>query len=182
MSLQHNFNLLARYNQWMNNKLYQLASTLNADELVQNRGAFFGSVAGILNHLLVADLIWLNRFKQLTIQPKVLQSFDNFPSPTALDQLLFPDFKQMWNARQQVDTIFLTLCVELDQQQLQQVLVYKNMKGDSMRKPFSSVLQHVFNHQTHHRGQLTTLFSQMGLDVGVTDLLMLIDNEPVDVL
>ena len=51
-----------------------------------------------------------------------------------------------------------------------------------MRKKFSPLLQHLFNHQTHHRGQLTTLFSQMGLDVGVTDLLMLIDNEPADTL
>lgn len=182
MSLQHNLNLLARYNQWMNNNLYQLASTLTQDELLQNRGAFFGSVAGILNHLLVADLIWLNRFKQLAIQPKALQPLSNLPKPTALDQLLYQDFKQLHKVRKQIDTLFLTLCVELDEQQLQQLLSYKNMKGDSMRKPFSSVLQHVFNHQTHHRGQLTTLFSQMGLDVGVTDLLMLIDNEPADML
>ncbi len=182
MSLHHNFSLLARYNQWMNNKLYQLASTLKQDELVQNRGAFFGSVAGILNHLLVADLIWLNRFKQLAIQQESLLPLNNFPLPTALDQLLYADFKQMWEVRKQVDTMYLALCAELNPQQLQQVLVYKNMKGDSMRKPFSSVMQHVFNHQTHHRGQLTTLFSQMGLDVGVTDLLMLIDNEAAEIL
>lgn len=182
MSLHHNFSLLARYNQWMNNKLYQLASTLKQDELLQNRGAFFGSVAGILNHLLVADLIWLNRFKQLAIQPESLLPLHNFPLPTALDQLLYADFKQMWEVRKQVDTMYLALCAELNPQQLQQVLVYKNMKGDSMRKPFSSVMQHVFNHQTHHRGQLTTLFSQMGLDVGVTDLLMLIDNEAAEIL
>ena len=177
MSLQHNFNLLARYNQWMNNNLYQLASTLNADELLQNRGAFFGSVAGILNHLLVADLIWLNRFKQLSTQAKALQPLGHFPMPTALEQLLYPDFKQLHQARQQIGAIFLAFVAELDDQQLQQVLIYSNMKGEPMQKQLSSVLQHVFNHQTHHRGQLTTLFSQMGLDVGVTDLVMLIDNQ-----
>lgn len=177
MSLQHNFNLLARYNQWMNNNLYQLASTLTQDELLQNRGAFFGSVVGILNHLLVADLIWLNRFKQLAIQPKALQPLSNFPLPTALDQLLFADFKQLHQARNQIDALFLAFTAELDDQQLQQLLSYKNMKGEPMQKKLSSVVQHVFNHQTHHRGQLTTVFSQMGLDVGVTDLLMMIDNE-----
>jgi len=177
MSLQYNFSLLARYNQWMNNNLYQLASTLNADELLQNRGAFFGSVAGILNHLLVADLIWLNRFKQLAIQPKALQPLSDLPLPTALDQLLFQDFKQLHQVRKQIDVLFLAFIAELDDQHLQQVLVYSNMKGESMQKQLSSVLQHVFNHQTHHRGQLTTLFSQMGMDVGVTDLLMLIDNQ-----
>src|SRR5690606_29932584 len=121
MSLQHDVNLRARDNQWMNNNVCQLASTLNADELLQNRGAFFGSVVGILNDLLVADLICLNRFKQLAIEPKALQPLSNFPLPTALDQLLFPDFKQLHQVRTHIDTIFLTLCVELDQQQLQQV-------------------------------------------------------------
>ncbi|MDF3123667.1 DinB family protein [Rheinheimera sp. 1928-s] len=180
MSLQHNFNLLARYNQWMNNKLYELASALNPDELLQNRGAFFGSVAGILNHLLVADLIWLNRYRQLAIPPSVLQQLSNFPVPVELDQLLYADFNQLHGARKQLDELLLSLSAELNEQHLQQVLSYKNMKGELMRKPFSSLLQHLFNHQTHHRGQLTTLFSQMGLDVGVTDLLMLIDNEPAD--
>lgn len=177
MSLQHNFSLLSRYNQWMNNKLYQLAATLSQDELLEHRGAFFGSVAGILNHLLVADLIWLNRFRQLPIQPQSLLPLQQLPLPTALDQLLYQDFTQLYQARQQVDGLILAFVAELDEPQLQQLLSYKNMKGELMQKKLASVLQHVFNHQTHHRGQLTTLFSQMGLDVGVTDLLMLIDNE-----
>ena len=112
----------------------------------------------------------------------VLQQLSNFPIPVKLDQLLYADFNQLQGARTQLDELLLTLCTELDEQHLQQVLPYKNMKGELMRKKFSPLLQHLFNHQTHHRGQLTTLFSQMGLDVGVTDLLMLIDNEPADTL
>ncbi len=177
MSLQHNFSLLARYNQWMNNKLYQLASTLRPDELLEHRGAFFGSVAGILNHLLVADLIWLNRFSQLATQPQSLLPLKQFPLPTALDQLLYQDFTQLYQARQHIDCLILAFVAEMDETQLQQLLSYKNIKGELMQKKLASVMQHLFNHQTHHRGQLTTLFSQMGLDVGVTDLLMLIDNE-----
>lgn len=177
MSLHHNFSLLASYNQWMNIRLYQLASELSEEQLLQNRGAFFGSVVGTLNHLLVADLVWLNRFKQLPNAPAVLQRLSNFPVATALDQLLYPDFSQLQQARAQIDDLFLVLCADLNEQHLQQVLSYKNMKGEPMRKRFASLLQHLFNHQTHHRGQLTTLFSQMGVDVGVTDLLMLIDDE-----
>lgn len=180
MSLQHNFSLLARYNQWMNNKLYQLASTLRPDELLEHRGAFFGSVAGILNHLLVADLIWLNRFSQLATQPQSLLPLQQLPLPTALDQLLYQDFTQLYQARQHIDCLILAFVAELDETQLQHLLSYKNMKGELMQKKLASVMQHLFNHQTHHRGQLTTLFSQMGLDVGVTDLLMLIDNELTD--
>jgi uncharacterized damage-inducible protein DinB len=180
MSLLHNFCLLASYNQRMNATLYQLASALSADEWFQHRGAFFGSVAGTLNHLLVADLIWLNRYQQLANPPRVLQQLSNFPAPAALDQMLYPDFNQLYESRQQLDSLLLTLCAELDEQHLQQVLPYRTMKGELMQKRFSSLLQHLFNHQTHHRGQLTTLFSQMGIEVGVTDLLMLIDNEPAD--
>jgi uncharacterized damage-inducible protein DinB len=179
---QDHFILLARYNQWMNHKVYQLASALSEDELHHNRGAFFSSVAGTLNHLLAADLIWLNRYQQLAKPPVVLQQLSNFPIPVKLDQLLYADFNQLQGARTQLDELLLTLCTELDEQHLQQVLPYKNMKGELMRKKFSPLLQHLFNHQAHHRGQLTTLFSQMGLDVGVTDLLMLIDNEPADTL
>jgi uncharacterized damage-inducible protein DinB len=182
MSLLHNFCLLASYNQRMNTTLYQLASTLNTDELFQHRGAFFGSVVGTLNHLLVADLIWLNRYQQLVKPPKVLQQLSNFPAPAALDQMLYPNFNQLDESRQQLDSLLLTLCAELNEQHLQQVLPYRNIKGELMQKRFSSLLQHLFNHQTHHRGQLTTLFSQMGIEVGVTDLLMLIDNEPLDAI
>lgn len=182
MVLQHNFSLLASYNQRMNETLYQLASALSTDQLFQNRGAFFGSVAGTLNHLLVADLVWLNRYQQLSNPPRVLQQLSNFPVPSTLDQMLYPHFNQLHQVRIQIDVLLITLCAELDEQQLQQLLAYKNMKGEPMRKRFSSLLQHLFNHQTHHRGQLTTLFSQMGIEVGVTDLLMLIDNEPADTL
>lgn len=182
MSLQQNFSLLARYNQWMNNNIYQLCARLSTDQLWQNKAAFFGSVAGTLNHLVVADLIWLNRFKQLAEAPELLSQLTDFPQPKALDQLLYTDFEPLWQARKRIDALLLAFCNELNDQHLQQVLHYKNMKGELQRKKFAAVLQHLLNHQTHHRGQVTTLLSQLGVEVGVTDLLMLIENEPVDYL
>jgi uncharacterized damage-inducible protein DinB len=175
MSLKDNFHLLARYNQWMNHKVYQLAAELSDETLRQHRGAFFGSVAGTLNHILVADLIWLNRFQQLF--PDALPQLKHYPKPTALNQQLYTDFQQQWQSRTSLDQLLTDFCAGLDEAALQQVLIYNNMKGEAMHKKFAAVLQHLFNHQTHHRGQLTTLFSQLGLDIGVTDLLMLIDNE-----
>ena len=102
-TLQDNFNLLARYNQWMNDKIYQLAGTLSQEQLFANKGAFFGSVAGTLNHLLVADLIWLNRFRQLDTVAEVLQPLGQLPTPVALNQILYPDFALLHSIRQQLD-------------------------------------------------------------------------------
>jgi uncharacterized damage-inducible protein DinB len=176
-TLQDNFNLLARYNQWMNDKIYQLAATLSQEQLFANKGAFFGSVAGTLNHLLVADLIWLNRFRQLDTVAEVLQPLGQLPTPVALDQILYPDFALLHSIRQQLDQLLILLCQRLDEQQLQHILSYKNLKGEVIKRRLAPLLQHLFNHQTHHRGQITTLFSQLGLDIGVTDLFVLIDNE-----
>ena len=65
---------------------------------------------------------------------------------------------------------------ELQEIDLSQSLTYTNTKGVSFSKPFSQLLLHLFNHQTHHRGQVTTLLNQMTIDIGETDLLMLIDD------
>lgn len=177
MSLKQNFRLLAQYNQWMNSKIYELAAAIDSDELAKDRGAFFGSILGTLNHIMVADLAWLNRFKRHPVNLASLEGIQHLPLPSALNQLLFADFSALHQARKKVDEVFVALCDELNDTVLEAPLPYKNMKGDKMNKRFASVLQHVFNHQTHHRGQLTTLLSQMGIDFGVTDLLMLIENE-----
>ena len=81
--------LMAHYNQWMNGNLLQCAAKLSADELNKNMGAFFGSILGTLNHLLVADLIWLNRFATHPANfSSLIKGLKEFEKPSALDQVL----------------------------------------------------------------------------------------------
>ncbi|MEC8081230.1 MAG: DinB family protein, partial [Pseudomonadota bacterium] len=71
MTVKAHFELLATYNQWMNNKVYEAALRLENTELTKDRGAFFGSILGTLNHIYVGDIIWLKRFSSHPTSPSL---------------------------------------------------------------------------------------------------------------
>lgn len=174
MALLDHIALLARYNGWMNRRLYETAESLPALELHQDRGAFFGSILGTLNHIMVADLVWLRRFAAHPAGFSALEGLHRFPAPAALDQILYADFVELSQRRFLLDDVIIDWCAELTDEDLARVLDYHSMSGVAARKVFAGLVMHMFNHQTHHRGQVTTLLSQAGLDVGVTDLVVLL--------
>lgn len=169
--------LMASYNEWMNSRLYSAAASLSADELAQNKGAFFGSLLGTLNHLVVGDRIWLRRFAAHRAGHIALNPVRALPEPKSLDGILYHDFGQLAAHRVMLDAVIKAWAASLTEEDLNCSLRYTNMKGVVAIRDFSSLIMHFFNHQTHHRGQATTLLSQAGRDMGVTDLLMLIPNE-----
>ena len=166
--------LLAQYNQAMNRQLYSLASQLPVEQLTENKGAFFGSIRNTLNHLLVADITWLRRFAKHPAQFAALRALDTFPAPTTLDQLLFDDFAEQFAQREQLDAIIIAWLNDLTEADIDTAFAYQNMKGLTFTRKLGDVLLHFFNHQTHHRGQTTTLLTQCGIDIGVTDLIAMI--------
>ncbi|MCG7535238.1 DinB family protein [Pseudoalteromonas sp. OOF1S-7] len=176
MSQLTQFRLLADYNQWMNQKLYTAAAQLSDAALKQDRGAFFGSILGTLNHLVVADLIWLKRYAACEACAGALAAVVAQPGPTSLDQCLFHDLAQLTDYRQWLDAQILGLLQDLQDSDLTSILTYRNSQGVTYHKPFASLLVHFFNHQTHHRGQVSTLLCQAGEDIGATDLVLLIDD------
>jgi uncharacterized damage-inducible protein DinB len=169
---------MAAYNRWMNEKVYSAAALLPAGGLTADRGAFFGSILGTLNHLWVADLIWLKRFSAVADFEAALSPLRELAAPTALDAMPYPDFMLLRERRQWLDGVIQTWADALDAEDLQRVLEYSNTHGHRFRKRMAGVVMHFFNHQTHHRGQITTLLSQAGVDVGETDLRALIADEP----
>jgi uncharacterized damage-inducible protein DinB len=171
------FVLMASYNTSMNAKVYATASELSAESLSADRGAFFGSVLGTLNHITVADRIWLQRFAEHPSQPEILAEVRLLPKPRSLDEILFSDFRELSKHRAMLDGVIEQWVNGLTQADLNQVLCYSNLKGTRICKRFSGLMLHFFNHQTHHRGQITTLLSQFGKDVGVTDLFALLPTE-----
>jgi len=177
MDLLKHIRLLAQYNEWMNAKLYETAAKLSPEQLAENRGAFFGSVLGTLNHIMVGDTVWLKRLATHPAAHRSLEPIRQREQPAALDQILHHDFGRLSEEREKLDAIIVAWAAELSEANLDHVLEYRNMKGVPMRKLFGSLVLNLFNHQTHHRGQATTLLSQAGLDVGVTDLLALIPEE-----
>jgi uncharacterized damage-inducible protein DinB len=177
MSSLSDARLMAQYNEWMNAKLYENAAKLPAAELSKDRGAFFGSIIGTLNHLVVGDTIWLKRFAEHPSKPAALEPLRALPHPTALNQILFTELAPLLERRTLIDRAITAWAGALTQADLDHVLHYANTKGVKSQKRMSNLVLHFFNHQTHHRGQTTTLLFQAGLDVGGTDLLALIPNE-----
>ncbi|GAA6135506.1 DinB family protein [Oceaniserpentilla sp. 4NH20-0058] len=173
--LQH-FRTLAKYNARMNQQVISAASQLSHEQLMEDRGAFFKSILGTLNHILVGDLIWLRRFAAYPRQEskfKHLNTLSDFPEISGLGQIIYPDFDEYKTARLSLDVIITNwINEELTETDLDSTFTYQNMKDESHDKNFGEVLSHLFNHQTHHRGQVSTLLSQQGIDIGVTDYLV----------
>ena len=170
------FQLLAKYNQWMNNKVYDATATLTPDDFTEHRGAFFGSVSGTLNHILVADIIWLKRYARHPMDFPALAPVLALPDPASLNAVLHDEFDALWQARQALDKVILEFADALSEEAIATPLAYHNTKGEPYTKQLGHLLMHLFNHQTHHRGQVTTLLNQYGADVGVTDLLALLPD------
>jgi uncharacterized damage-inducible protein DinB len=162
--------LLASYNASMNRKLYAAAATLPQDALRADRGAFFGSILGTLNHIVAGDTIWLRRFMAHPSDFPALKAIADMPAPTGLAHVQSDDLDLLLAHRVRLDAIIEVLAAEVSDSDLAQPLSYRNARGDN-RKHFGSMLLHFFNHQTHHRGQASTLLSQSGVDIGGTDLL-----------
>jgi len=176
MSRTAHITLLARYNAWMNNKLYEAAAALPAEELAADRGAFFGSLLGTLNHIAVADTIWLKRIASHPRFAPALAPVASLPAPAALDQPLCDSLLALRERRTWLDRLILDWSAGLAEADLDAVISYRRLNGESNHRQLGLLLQHFFNHQTHHRGQATTLLSQAGVDVGATDLLLLVPD------
>lgn len=169
--------LMAEYNRWMNQRLYEAAAGLPEEQVFQDRGAFFGSLFNTLNHIAVADLVWLHRFAQLPNLGTVAAAMKAFPVPTTLTQRLAPSLRELGALRAEIDQVIVQLARSADEHDLEATLHYGNISGKTQAKKFGLLLQHFFNHQTHHRGQASTLLFQAGVDIGVTDLNALIPSE-----
>ena len=171
--LAEQYRLLARYNTWMNARLYSLAAALSDDERRADRGAFFRSIHGTFNHLLLVERIWLHR---LTGDAALSTSRDADGAVIryrGLDQELYADFEQLRHEQAVTDAHVERWADGLDAAALAGPMRYHSTDGAAREHPLWQGATHLFNHQTHHRGQLTTLFSQLGHDPGVTDLIRL---------
>jgi uncharacterized damage-inducible protein DinB len=165
--------LLASYNAAMNQQVYSAAATLPKEALVADRGAFFGSIIGTLNHIVAGDTIWMRRFTAHPSGFASLKAVLDIPVPASLAHIHSDELDALTAHRARLDAIIQAFAAELVDSDLAQPLAYTNSRGAN-RKDFGALLLHFFNHQTHHRGQVTTLLSQSGVDVGVTDLVALI--------
>jgi len=176
MSWLEQYRALARYNQWMNRKVYAATAQLDDGERKRDRSAFFKSIHGTLNHLLLADCVWLSRFlHDPTVMPR--DASGAFIPLTSLAQEVYSDFDQLTLERARLDMLILSYTHQLSEAALTGTLTYNTSAGAPQSHLLWWAVGHLFNHQTHHRGQITTLLSQAGLEVGATDLAAMLRQE-----
>jgi uncharacterized damage-inducible protein DinB len=150
---------LARYNTWMNGKLYAACAGLDDATRKADRGAFFKSLHGTLDHILLGDRIWMSRL-----------TGNDYPR-AAIGTALYADFEELAAARRAMDAEIEAFAEGLTPDWLAQSLSWTSaLDGTNRSHPRWLLVTHLFNHQTHHRGQATTLLSQLGIDIGSTDL------------
>lgn len=174
-----NYRLLARYNHWFNARLYDACESLDDEERKRDCGAFFGSIHRTLNHLVVGDQVWLLRLRQCGADhglafPMLGDEVLDLPRGTALGTMLFDDWLALRRKRDQLDGALLAWVAALPAHFPGLTMRYANSKGVAREHPAWQALTHFFNHQAHHRGQVTTLLMQAGIDVGTTDLVALL--------
>jgi uncharacterized damage-inducible protein DinB len=140
----------ARYNRLANEKLYEACARLSDAEYRRGLGAFFGSVHGTLNHLLLGDRIWMARFE------------GGSHGSTGLDAILFEKFDALRDVREEMDRHIENFFSNLPKGFECGTVRYVNNAGLDCEDPLGVILPHFFNHQTHHRAQVHTLLSQLG--------------------
>jgi uncharacterized damage-inducible protein DinB len=154
--------VMAGYNRWQNENLYGCADRLRDEQRREQRGAFFGSVHGTLSHLLWADQIWMSRFAG-TPPPKAAGIADS--------SRMVDSWEDLKRERAAFDDVIIAWADKLDPRWLEGDLTwYSGSAKRELTKPKSMLVVHLFNHQTHHRGQVHCLLTQFGIPPGDTDL------------
>ena len=151
--------LMSRYNRWMNLKLLAACGEISDAQRKQDRAAPFRSIHGLWNHVLLCDRAWLGRFGGAPFRAK------------SLDEELYADWEELKTERAHTDDALDAWLRALSDQTLAGELRFRRISNPTeFVLPYAQAALHVFNHQTHHRGQITALLEQAGGDCGITDL------------
>ena len=160
MNPADHYRMFGHYNAWANRRLYDAAAQLSDEQYRADRGAFFKSVHGTLNHILVTDRIWMQRFT------------GEGEAPERLDAILFEPLDQLRPAREAEDRRITGFVEGLDEARIAGTIKYRRVSSpQQFEQQLSPALAHWFNHQTHHRGQVHALLTGLVGQAPELDLL-----------
>lgn len=162
---KEHFQTFARYNRWANGRLFDAAAQLSDAEYRQDQGAFFKSLHGTLNHLVVADRIWLQRI-----------TGEGDPVQPPLNTIVHEDFAGLRAAREAEDARIQRWIDGRDEAAFAGTFTYRNSSGKAFTDPLATILTHFFNHQTHHRGQAHMCLTSLGKRAPELDLIYFLRN------
>src|SRR3984893_6809591 len=148
--MKAHFVMMAKYNAWANARLFRMAGALQDALYRKEVGAFFKSLHGTLNHLLVADRIWMRRLTGVG------------DHPDKLNAILFDDLPLLHAARVDEDSRIIGFVQGLEEPDFEEGWDYRTLNGTPQRQRRREILAHLFNHETHHRGQAPAILTVLG--------------------
>ena len=155
------FDMLAAYNAWANERLYDATERIADEDFRADRGAFFASLHGTLNHLLLGDRIWMHRFT------------GEGEEPVQLDAILYDEFEALRAARRAEDARIIAYIESLTDADLADAIRYRSTRNPAdIEQILAPLLLHFFNHQTHHRGQAHCILTGLTGEAPSLDLLV----------
>ena len=158
--------MMAKYNAWANARLFRMAGALQEDLYRKEVGAYFKSLHGTLNHLLAADRMWMRRLTGVG------------DHPDKLNAILFDDLPALHAARVEEDNRISGFVQELAEPAFEEVWDYRTLNGTPQRQRRREILAHLFNHETHHRGQAHAILTVLGVtEPDPLDLLIMLRDQ-----
>ena len=164
--MKTHFAMMATYNAWANARLFRMAGALQDELYRKETGAYFKSLHGTLNHLLAADRIWMRRLTGVGDHPEKLNA------------ILFDDLPSLHTARVEEDRRIIGFVQGLEEPAFEEVLDYRTLIGTPQRQRRREILAHLFNHETHHRGQAHAIITVLGVtEPDPLDLLIMLREQ-----
>ena len=164
--MKTHFVMMAKYNAWANARLFRMAGALQDELYRKETGAYFKSLHGTLNHLLVGDRIWMRRLTGAGDHPE------------RLNAILFDDLPSLHTARVEEDRRINGFVQGLEEPDFEEVLEYRTLNGAPQRQRRREILAHLFNHETHHRGQAHAILTVLGVtEPDPLDLLIMLREQ-----
>ena len=164
--MKTHFAMMAKYNAWANARLFRMAAALRDELYLKEVGAYFKSLHGTLNHLLAADRIWMRRLTGVG------------DAPDKLNAILFDDLPSLHAARVEEDGRIIGFVQGLEEPVFEDVLDYRTLNGTPQRQRRREILAHLFNHETHHRGQAHAILTLLGVsEPDSLDLLIMLREQ-----
>jgi uncharacterized damage-inducible protein DinB len=164
--MKTHFVMMAKYNAWANARLFRMAGALRDELYRKETGAYFKSLHGTLNHLLAADRIWMHRLTGVGDHPEKLNA------------ILFDDLPSLHAARVEEDRRIIGFVQGLEEPAFEEGWDYRTLNGTHQRQRRREILAHLFNHETHHRGQAHAILTMLGVtEPDPLDLLIMLREQ-----
>ena len=167
--IKQSFFNLARYNERANQQMYEVLSVLTGRARKQATGSWFGSIHGILNHIIICDFNWLKRYRPLSPESAVLTDPRLDPPDLSWDHDLHDNFNDLREARVMVDERICAWFEEFPASRYGEVFEYLDSKGNRQQPTAAAAFEFLFLHQTHHRGQISQILDGMGISNNLAD-------------